>query len=171
MLSKERSSSILSSLEIVEENRMSDKLPEGGCILVPVDGSEQSDVALSYAIDLAKKYYAKVRVVYVLSTPAFILNQDIDEEITIVDIEERIERSEQALLDKVFSKAEHLGITVTTKLLKGHPGRQIVKYAKAEGFNLIIIGSSGHNAVSKYLLGSVSDYVTKHAECPVLIIK
>jgi nucleotide-binding universal stress UspA family protein len=150
---------------------MSVKLLEGGCILVPVDGSEHSDVAVSHAIDLAKKYSAKVRLVYVLSTPAFILNQDIDEEITIVDIEERLEQSGQALLDKFFSRAEHLGITITTKLLKGHLGRQIVQYAKAEGFNLIVIGSSGRSAVSKYLLGSVCDYVTKHVECPVLIIK
>lgn len=150
---------------------MSDKLLEGGSILVPVDGSKASSLALSYAADLAKRYSAKVRIVYVIPSPAFMFCQDTFEELTIVDIEEELERSGQALLNKYSEEAEALGVKVTTTLLKGHPGRQIVQYAKTEGFNLIVMGSRGLSAVSRFLLGSVSSYVTNHAECPVIIVK
>ena len=97
--------------------------------------------------------------------------QDTFEELTIVDIEEGLERSGQALLNRYSGEAEAQGIKATTTLLRGHPSRQIVQYAKAEGFDLIVMASSGLSAVSRFLLGSVSSYVVNHAECPVIIVK
>ena len=81
---------------------MSTKLLNGGSILVPVDGSEASGLAFSYAADIAKRYSAKVSIVYVTPSPAFTFIEDAFEELTIVDIEEGLERSGQALLDKFF---------------------------------------------------------------------
>ena len=153
------------------EGKALNKSLEGGSILVPVDGSQTSSLALSYASNLAKRYSAEVRIVYVTPSPVFIFFQDTFEELTIVDIEERLERSGQDLLDRFSGEAEAHGIKATTTLLRGHPGRQIVQYAKAQGFDLIVMASSGLSAVSRFLLGSVSSYVVNHAECPVIIVK
>ena len=132
---------------------MSVELLDGGSILVPVDGSKASGIALSYAADMAKRYSAKVSIVYVAPSTAFTFFEDAFEEITIVDIEEGLKRSGQALLNRYIKEAEALGIKVTTTLLSGHPGRQIVQHAKTEDFDLIIMGSRGLSAVSRFLLG------------------
>ena len=104
-------------------------------------------------------------------SPIFIFFQDTFEELTIVDKEEGLERNGQDLLNRYSKEAEAHGIKATTTLLKGHPGRQIVQYSKAEGFDLIVMASSGLSAVSRFLLGSVSSYVVNHAKCPVITLK
>jgi nucleotide-binding universal stress UspA family protein len=63
------------------------------------------------------------------------------------------------------------GLQTKIKLLRGNPGIKIVQYVKNEGFNLIVMGSRGLSGASRFLLGSVSDYVSDNAECPVIIVK
>ena len=53
----------------------------------------------------------------------------------------------------------------------GNPAAEIIRIAEEEGCDLIVLGSRGLNAVASFFLGSVSDRVTHHAHCPVLIIR
>jgi nucleotide-binding universal stress UspA family protein len=56
-------------------------------------------------------------------------------------------------------------------MLHGHIGQTLVKYVVDSGVDLIVTGSHGRSAVGRLLLGGVSDYVVKHARCPVLIVR
>jgi nucleotide-binding universal stress UspA family protein len=54
---------------------------------------------------------------------------------------------------------------------EGHPGEEIVAAAKTWGADLIVIGSHGRGGIGRVLLGSVAEAVTRHAPCPVLVVR
>src|SRR5262249_25479068 len=51
------------------------------------------------------------------------------------------------------------------------PGRAIVKHAESIGADVIVVGTHGRGAVSRLLMGSVAEYVVRHAPCPVLVVR
>jgi len=66
-------------------------------------------------------------------------------------------------------KAE--GVQVKTLLREGHVVEEILKVATGGKFNLIVMGARGISRIKEILMGSVSDGVTRHASCPVLLGK
>ena len=53
----------------------------------------------------------------------------------------------------------------------GHPADAIIDAAEQGGYDLIIVGSRGLNAVARFLTGSVSSRVVAHAPCSVLVVR
>ena len=139
-------------------------------IMVAVDGSDYSDKAVDYAIDLAEKFSAKLTVIHVVKTPITFKNDLWDSQL-MADVLDRFGKDGQSLLSSTLSKAIKAGIRSSTKLLQGNPADVIIKIAEDEDYDLIVLGSRGLGSVSRILLGSVSDNVSRHAKCPVLIIK
>jgi nucleotide-binding universal stress UspA family protein len=80
------------------------------------------------------------------------------------------ERVEQALRQAVAALADS-SIEVTTLIRVGTPWREIVKAAKEIGATLIILGSHGKRSLEELLLGSTVENVTRHAPCPVLVVR
>lgn len=62
-----------------------------------------------------------------------------------------------------------MGVTVSKKLVEGHPAEEIIKEAKED--DLIVIGSKGRTGLDRLLLGSVAENVARHAPYPVMIVK
>ena len=58
-----------------------------------------------------------------------------------------------------------------TRLVIGHPAEEIARIANEEGFDLLVVGSRGLSTVKAFLLGSVSEKLSRLAKCPVLIVK
>jgi nucleotide-binding universal stress UspA family protein len=144
---------------------------KGGKILVPVDGSDGCNKALSYALDLSKRYGASVHLIHVVQHSATLIAGPMDETIGYSMIDDALEESGKRSLENCSKEAEKQGVKVNTTLLRGHPGTQIVKFAEDEGFDLIVMGSRGLSGLKRLILGSVSDYVSDNAECSVLIVK
>jgi len=63
------------------------------------------------------------------------------------------------------------GIAVTLHVRVGQPADQILAAARDLGSDLIVMGSHGRRSLGALLLGSTVDHVTKHAECPVMIVR
>jgi nucleotide-binding universal stress UspA family protein len=139
-------------------------------ILVAVDGSDCSYHALDFALDLARKYSAKILVLTVVP-PVFlpisslnVMKSKAVEEVTI-----ELENSFKAILSKANEKAKKQ-VNVLTRLGHGSPDEVIIKTAKSEKIDMIIVGSRG--LVRKdSALGSVSSRVVDNAACPVLVVK
>lgn len=72
-------------------------------------------------------------------------------------------------MEKKRAKAEK--IEVELLLLNGHVVEEILKTANEDNFDLIVIGVQGMSKIKKFLVGSVSDRVTRHAPCPVLVVR
>jgi nucleotide-binding universal stress UspA family protein len=63
------------------------------------------------------------------------------------------------------------GRTVTTEAAVGHPARELVRIARERGAGLVVVGSPGHRPIERFLLGSVSEKVLRHADCSVLVVR
>lgn len=136
--------------------------------LVPVDGSECAVRAVMFASVVAKKFQAKVTLIHVVpSLVGMIAGPE-----SFVNIDTRpYEESGRRILEKAAKVLEFSDLTVDRRLEHGQPVDTIVRVAKNEGYDMIIIGSRGLSPVKSLLLGSVSNGVSHHAKCPVLIVR
>ncbi|MGX7092983.1 universal stress protein [Hutsoniella sourekii] len=136
-------------------------------LLVAIDGSPTSDLAFKRAVELAKEFEAHLEIVHAVED--LTTASPHDEFRAVLDI---YRKKGQSLLADYQGQAEKLACpSFDLELLIGDPRFQIVKYAKEQDCDLILVGSTGKGALQKMLIGSVSDYITKHAACDVLIVR
>jgi len=138
-------------------------------ILVALDGSPYSKKALDHAISLAKTCGSTLTVVHVVHRRVYVAEAAdfIATARLIHDMEEQGER----ILEEAKGAAQSVGIGVDTIMVHGIPAEEILKKSDVEKCDMIVVGSRGRTAVKAFLLGSVSDKVSHHAKCPVLIVR
>ena len=119
-------------------------------ILLPVNDSKGSDMAIETAINFAKSYKLNVEIV---SVP--------EENKTIDEVEKIVQKTKEK-----FSKNK---IKTSTKLIDGTPVNSIVNYATDN--SIIILGVSPKNPIMKYFFGSKPLSIAQKCNCPVLITK
>jgi len=126
-------------------------------ILVAVDGSENAQKGLHYAVQLAQKFNAEITVMNVMERRLFGLKPKVAQNVG----------------EQVLSKAveEVKGISVTKRLESGNPSEKIIEVANKEEYDLIVVGSRGLSRSKRFFLGSVSDDVSHHAHCSVLLVR
>ena len=138
-------------------------------ILVPVDGSEGASRAARFAGQLARDTGAELTLLYVYDAPAatmlgFRAESDAD-----------VDKRRTAVSRKSFDMArEAIGsgpIEIATHVEIGHPAQQIVTHAEAIDADVVVMGSRGLSPIQSMMLGSVSEYVVRHASCPVTIVR
>ncbi|MGB3768588.1 MAG: universal stress protein [Phormidesmis sp.] len=79
-------------------------------------------------------------------------------------------KSAEAKLMRLAKQAAAVGVRAEVMQVEGAPGRAICDCAKSDSADLIIMGSHGRKGLSEIFMGSVSNYVTHHAPCSVLIV-
>ena len=140
-------------------------------ILVPVDGSETSYVAVAQAAELAKAFGGKITVVQVLALDPYIAAEYISATQTN-DLIERARTSVLKTLEEAAAKFSDLGIPVEAKLLEGQVvHREIIREAETSKADLIVIGSHGRTGLKRLFLGSVAQSVLGEAHIPVLVVR
>jgi len=137
-------------------------------ILVPVDGSEVAKKAAKKALALAKSLDTKVVVMHVINIDLYVYHTEIVYPAEI-PLQELIQREAQSYLNEIVNLGEQMGITVSKKLVEGHPAEEIIQEAKKD--DLIVIGCKGRTGLDRLLLGSVAENVARHASSPVMIVK
>jgi len=136
-------------------------------ILVGVDGSKESEKAFEKALSIAKKNDAKLVVVHVVDSLPFI----IAETPYVETLNEATERNAKDLLASFEHKAKEIGYSNIEFLIEsGSPKGKIVHDIVPQlGIDLVVCGATGTNAFERMLIGSVSEYIVRHAKCDVLI--
>jgi nucleotide-binding universal stress UspA family protein len=61
-------------------------------------------------------------------------------------------------------------VSLETRIQAGHPADTLVRVAREEGFDLIVLGRRGLTPVQRWMLGSVSERVLRYAHCPVMVV-
>jgi nucleotide-binding universal stress UspA family protein len=130
-------------------------------ILVAVDGSKHADKALEYAVQLTKKYDAKLALMHV--------EEDKLIRIGGPQIEDCVGTIGECILKDASTKTK--GVEFDQLLELGSPAEIIVKVAKKGKIDLIVVGSRGLSSVRRFLLGSVSDDISMHSRNSVLIVR
>ncbi len=146
-------------------------------ILVPIDGSDHSEHVLDYAVDLAKKYSAEIKILIVIE-PVVLPGLGFSDESAIItqtqfECQINLQKMYNKTLEDVFNKVskQNPDLKIEKQYQNGKPADQIIQVAEEEKFDLIVMGSRGRGKIKGLLLGSVSDRVADHAKCPVLIVK
>lgn len=137
-------------------------------ILVAVDGSDASEIAFKKAIEIAKRNDAHLTLAHVIDSRSFATAEAYDRTLA-----ERTEEYAANLLDGYIEKAEKGGVANVEKCIEyGSPKVKIAKdIAKEYESDLIICGATGMNAVERFLIGSVSESITRYASCDVLVVR
>jgi nucleotide-binding universal stress UspA family protein len=136
-------------------------------ILLATDVSEEAELAARTAIDLAGKTGSELHVVHVLVLPPETLHDPFG-----TAAREEFEKRGRARLDELVGRLEASGGAVGGAHFRvGSPAAEIVVQAEEVGAGLVVLGSRGLGAMSRTLMGSVSDSVVRHAPCPALVVR
>ncbi|HKL29865.1 MAG TPA: universal stress protein [Natrialbaceae archaeon] len=137
-------------------------------ILVPTDGSEEVEQAITYAIDLAAEQGATIHAVYVINTATY---GSLPMETSWEGISDMFTDEGDRAIARVEELAAEAGVPVEGALLEGTPSREIVRYAEKRDCDLVVIGTHGRGGIDRLLLGSVAERVVRTSPVPVLSIQ
>jgi nucleotide-binding universal stress UspA family protein len=140
-------------------------------VLVAIDGSPFAEKALKCAVDLSKKYGAKLIITHVVLRQFYAVTPSEAGVLATTVFVKEMQAEGQTIIDKARAYAKAEGADYECKLLQGVAAEEILKLATSEKADLIVIGSRGLTEVRAFLLGSVSDKVSHHAKVPTLIVK
>ena len=139
-------------------------------ILVPIDFSDHSKEALSYAKEIANTYGAQLQLFHVIEEtihPAFSLSGKS----SIFELVPGIAEDCRQRMEQMLKETE--GPVVNSEIIVkgGHAANDIIKFTKDNLTDLIVIATHGLTGIEHFLLGSVTEKVVRMAQCPVFALK
>ena len=139
-------------------------------ILVPLDGSKNSETILPNVVKLARESKAEV-VLFAVEPPHPTAGRigspwhDLGNGLAIL---EKPDTTMKAHLDNAAGTLAEAGIKATTVVSNGDAAAEILAYAEVNGCDLIAMSTRGHSALRRGLMGSVTDAVVRGSKTPVL---
>ncbi len=150
-------------------------MPTFSKIVAATDFSEDSNLALTYAHELALKFSAEIVLLHVdqplapvMMTPELGPAMDVGAMGRIAEEQRMLAQKE---LDKIAGKLREGGLKVKVQLKVGSPFLEILHAAQSENADLIVLGTHGRTGLAHVLMGSVAERVVQKAPCPVLTIR
>lgn len=135
-------------------------------LLVATDGSPPAEAAVERAVALAAAVDADLRAVSVVDTMAYGL-ADVGSGVAL----EALREDAQGHVEAVAEAAAAAGVDCTTAVQTGEPARTVAEHAEETGVDLVVVGTHGRRGVSRFLLGSVAEWVARTAPVSVLIVR
>ncbi|KRN75555.1 hypothetical protein IV73_GL000039 [Weissella kandleri] len=137
-------------------------------ILVPVDGSKEAESALKQAIDITKRNHAKLHILHVIDTRAF---QNVADFKTAM-VEEVADTAKKTM-ETYLQQAKDAGVEDVEYSIEYGSPKNIIGHQAVEKYDidLIIMGATGLNTIERFLIGSVTEYVTRSANVDTLIVR
>lgn len=140
-------------------------------LIVPLDGSPLAEIAIPYAVELASRLDLAITLIRAFSLQASTSMTEEQAE-SIQEVGDQIGKEAQDYLDE---KAEHLRAQGVKKLSKvvveGPAAESIITLAREKPNSWVVMGTHGRSGVSRWVLGSITERVTRHANDPVLVIR
>jgi len=143
-------------------------------IILATDFSDTSKEANYYALLLAHAFKAELKALHVFDTSAWNVpfhDYSSLEELGINRVVEGFEETRQRGKNALKELAESFDLEVETIFTEGKPGHEIVRVAEELKADLIVLGTHGHRGWKRFTLGSVAEFVGRHAPCAVFTIR
>jgi nucleotide-binding universal stress UspA family protein len=136
-------------------------------ILVPVDFSDCSKLAIRYAVSQAKQFDGEITLLTVIPDSHTAFEYGEAEAITsLAKRKKNLEKDLTRLADEALDGLRH-----KTVVVHGRPFEEIVRTAQNLGTNLIVISTHGYPGETRVDLGSTTERVVRYATCPVLVVR
>ena len=141
-------------------------------ILLAIDDSKFSEAAAETVIEQARPHGTEVRILHVLESPPLLVARELGGyEPALQNALEFQKQHAEALVAKVAEFLRARGLKVTAALDMGDAKSRILDVAEEWHADLIVLGSHGRKGLNRFLMGSVSDAVARHACCSVEIVR
>ena len=141
-------------------------------ILIAIDGSDYSQAALQSVIARPWPPDTEVKVLHVVEPPSLLMGREMggyDPEFEMVW--KALREQAKDLVSKAAEKLRGAKFNVSTELVEGDPKSQIIDIANEWRADMIVLGSHGRMGLNRFLMGSVSQNVVRHAHCSVEIVR
>ncbi len=135
-------------------------------LLVATDFSDTARAGVDWAIEIARRHGARIRLVHGL-LPAHRMTDFVP---APPDFTEALQSAAASRLDDAAQRVRNAGIGVDTDLRLGLASQAILEAAREGGVDLVVIGTRGLSGLGHLLLGSTAERVVQHAPCPVLSV-
>jgi nucleotide-binding universal stress UspA family protein len=144
-------------------------------ILIATDGSELAGKGVEHGLALAGPLGAKVTVLTVTEPlPTGIVEAAKREFVTdpLGEYEHQMDQYAERLMEDVKARASELGVSIeVNRETDRFPAEAIVRSARLNGCDLIVMSSHGRRGINKFLLGSQTSEVLAHTTIPVLVVR
>ena len=142
-------------------------------ILVAVDFSPMALVTAQMAAQEAQLRGARLTLLHIFNPQ--MLNLQMPEEIlpSTLDLREKLFHMAHAEMEKLRQSVTEGGITPQVEMVESgeNIGKAVIAFSKAHEVDMLVVGSHGHGAIGRLLLGSVANDIVHYARCPVLVVK
>ncbi|MEN8172453.1 MAG: universal stress protein [Chloroflexota bacterium] len=137
-------------------------------ILIPLDGSLLAEQALPHAAALAEHFQAELILLKVLKPLSINLNLPPD---FVKNHKDATRKLAGEYLDRVAARLQGKGIFKKIVSVIGRPHEEIVRFAEAEQVDVVVMCTRGTSVISRWLMGSVTDRVSRSLNVPVLFVR
>lgn len=138
-------------------------------ILVPVDGSVNSQYAAKHALELAEEVGATVHFLHVVS-----LNESGNVDVSRIEqgyLYTDLNNIGEKVIDETLSPLGDQDVSFARTIKTGRPDKQIVSFIRSERPDLVIMGSQGRTGVKRIVLGSVAENVARRSSVPIQLVQ
>jgi len=135
-------------------------------IMLMTDFSKASDLALEYALALARRYDARIYLTHVITPEVYQMAEPGLAEMTYQKMRQA---AEQGIADILIS-GKLRGVPHETLLYEGALWPTVERLIQEQGIDLVVIGTHGRGQLKKLVMGSVAEEVFRQANCPVLTV-
>lgn len=136
-------------------------------ILVPTDFSDSAKHALTYGVSFAREYKAELILVHVVETLTVGYASDLFP-VPMAEVFDEISGYAKTETAKLAAEIRQKEVGVREMVVQGKPSAEIVRIAKEEGVDIIVLGTHGKGMLDQALFGSTAERVIRKAPCPVL---
>ena len=141
-------------------------------ILCPTDFSENSDHAMKYALTLAVLSQAELELFHVVEPITYPQSTEFFEPVLDeVELMMKMEAAYQKQLEDQVAALKEEYPKITGKLVNGNTFLEIIRAARDEDVDMIVMGTHGRTGLAHVLIGSVAERVVREAPCAVLTVK
>jgi nucleotide-binding universal stress UspA family protein len=138
-------------------------------LLYATDFSRASRPAFAKALELAKQDRARLVLLHVLMPPSPFLGEELPA--SYVELQVRARREVERQLALLVAQAKKAGVRVEAQLTEGVPSEAILRAARRQRADLIVIGTHGRTGLGRVFMGSVAERVLQRATVPVLTVR
>lgn len=140
-------------------------------VLLPTDGSEESEKALDAAVDLARAYDGTVHVVYVVDIGVDTDYESVSNLMGELESSRKLEGIGEEATESLEAKLEERDVDSEIKIVRGVPHREINSYADEKDMDVIVMSTHGRTGLDRMLLGSVTEKVVRSSDIPVMTVR
>lgn len=135
-------------------------------ILIAVDGSEKNKTAVDDGLELAKAVGAQVTAICVFDIGSY---TSVSQGFGISDEKAIMQEVSREAFEYILARSDEMGMDIITKTVVGHPSDAIIEETKFH--DLVVCGTLGRTGLTRALMGSVAEKVSRMAYSPVLVCR